>query len=71
VCLDHRLNINRPTKRGKEMSPSEILGSDAHFEYTSCYFKVVTLFIRNLFRVRLPYLLLTKGLDTLRCSNGT
>jgi hypothetical protein len=34
------------------------LGSDAYFEYTSCNFKVVTLFIRNLFRVRLPYLLL-------------
>jgi hypothetical protein len=32
------------------------LGSDAYFEYTSCYFKVVTLFIRNFFRVRPPYL---------------
>jgi hypothetical protein len=27
------------------------------FEYTSCYFKEVTLFVRNLFQVRLPYLL--------------
>jgi hypothetical protein len=27
------------------------LGSDACFEYTSCYFKVVTLFVRSLFRV--------------------
>jgi hypothetical protein len=34
------------------------LGSDAYFEYTSCYFKVVTNFVRNLFRVRLPYFLL-------------
>jgi hypothetical protein len=32
-----------------------------NFKYTSCYFKVVTLFIRNLFRVRLPYLLLLRG----------
>jgi hypothetical protein len=38
------------------------LGSDAYFEYTSCYFKVVTLFTRNLFRVRLPYLLLISSL---------
>jgi hypothetical protein len=37
------------------------LGSDAYFEYTSCYFKVVTLFVRNSFRVRLPYLLLIRG----------
>jgi hypothetical protein len=29
---------------------------DAYFEYTSCYFKVVIFFIRNLFWVRLPYL---------------
>jgi hypothetical protein len=29
--------------------------------YTSCYFKVVTLFVRNLFRVRLPYLLLIRS----------
>jgi hypothetical protein len=28
---------------------------------TSGYFKVVTLFIRNLFRVRLPYLFLIRG----------
>jgi hypothetical protein len=28
--------------------------------YTSCYFKVVTLFMRNLFRVRLPYLLIRR-----------
>jgi hypothetical protein len=32
-----------------------------YFDYTSCYFKVVTLFVRNLFRVRLPYLLLTRS----------
>jgi hypothetical protein len=38
------------------------LGSDAYFEYTSCYFKVVTLIVRNLFRVRLPYLLLIRRL---------
>jgi hypothetical protein len=38
------------------------LGSDACFKYTSCYFKVVTFFIRNLFRVRLPYLLLIRSL---------
>jgi hypothetical protein len=31
-------------------------------EYTSCYFKVVTLFVNNLFRVRLPYLLLIRSL---------
>jgi hypothetical protein len=37
------------------------LGSDAYFEYTSCYFRVVTLFIRNLFGVRLPYLLLIRN----------
>jgi hypothetical protein len=37
------------------------LGSDVYFEYTSCYFKVVTLFKRNLFRVRLPYLLLIRS----------
>jgi hypothetical protein len=36
-------------------------GSDAYFEYTSCYFKVLPLFIRNLFRVRLPYLLLIRS----------
>jgi hypothetical protein len=36
------------------------LGSYAYFEYTSCYFKVVTLFMRNLFRVGLPYLLLIR-----------
>jgi hypothetical protein len=42
------------------------LGSDAYFEYTSCYFKVVTLFIRNLYRVRLPYLLNTSGPPQLR-----
>jgi hypothetical protein len=34
------------------------LGSDGYCEYTSCFFKVVTFFIRNLFRVRFPYLLL-------------
>jgi hypothetical protein len=38
------------------------LGSNAFFEYTSCNFKVVTLFIRNLFRVRLQYLLLIRKL---------
>jgi hypothetical protein len=30
------------------------------YEYTLCYFKVVTLIIGNLFRVRLPYLLLIR-----------
>jgi hypothetical protein len=39
------------------------LGSDAYLEYTSCYFKVVTLFISNLFRVRLPYLLLIRSYE--------
>jgi hypothetical protein len=34
------------------------LERDAYFEYTSCYFKVMTLFLRNLFQVTLPYLLL-------------
>jgi hypothetical protein len=37
------------------------LGSDTYFEYTSCYFKIVTLFIGNLFRVRLPYLFLIRS----------
>jgi hypothetical protein len=37
------------------------LGRDAYFEYTSWYFKVVTLFIRNLFRVRLSYVLLIRS----------
>jgi hypothetical protein len=32
------------------------LWSDVYFEYTPCYFKVVTLFVRNFFRVRLLYL---------------
>jgi hypothetical protein len=32
---------------------------------TSCYFKVVTLFIRNLFRVSLPFLLLIRRTDVL------
>jgi hypothetical protein len=36
------------------------LGSDAYFEYMSCYVKEVTLFVRNLFRIRLPYLLLIR-----------
>jgi hypothetical protein len=47
------------------------LGSDA-FEYTSCYFKVVTLFVRNLFRVRLPYLLLIRKCKGIiqRCKHG-
>jgi hypothetical protein len=35
------------------------LRSAAYFEYT-CYFKVVTLFVKKLFRVRLPYLLLIR-----------
>jgi hypothetical protein len=38
------------------------LGSDAYCEYKSCYFKVVTLSIRNLVRVRLPYLLFIRRL---------
>jgi hypothetical protein len=38
------------------------LGSDAYFECTSCYFEVVTLFIKNLFWVRLPYLLIIRRL---------
>jgi hypothetical protein len=38
-------------------------GSDAYFEYKSYYFKVGTLFIRNLFRARLPYLLLIRRLN--------
>jgi hypothetical protein len=37
-----------------------ILGSDAYFEYTSCYFKIVTTFVRNLLRVRVSYLLLIR-----------
>jgi hypothetical protein len=45
------------------------LGSYTYFQYTSCYFKVVTLFVRNLFRVRLPYLLLIRGIHTY--STGT
>jgi hypothetical protein len=41
-----------------QQTPLWNLRSDAYFEYTSCYFKVATFFARNLFRVRLPYLLL-------------
>jgi hypothetical protein len=44
-----------------KLNLNQSIGSDAYFEYTSCYFKVVTLFIRNLFRVRLPYLYLFVG----------
>jgi hypothetical protein len=48
--------------------------SDKYFEYTSCNFKVVTLFIRNSFRVRLPYLLLIRRLmmmkDALCCKHN-
>jgi hypothetical protein len=40
------------------------LGSDACFENTSCYFKLVTLFFRNLFRVRVPHLLLIRSSHT-------
>jgi hypothetical protein len=35
--------------------------SDAYFKYTLFYFKVVRLFIRNLFRVRHPYSLLIRS----------
>jgi hypothetical protein len=37
-----------------------------YFEYTPCYFKKVTLFIKNLLRVRLPYLLLIRSVQQLK-----
>jgi hypothetical protein len=37
------------------------IGDSIHWIHR-CYFKVVTLFVRNLFRVRLPYLLLIRSL---------
>jgi hypothetical protein len=36
--------------------------ANAYFAYTTCYFKVVTFFKRNLLRVTLPYLLLIRSI---------
>jgi hypothetical protein len=57
------------------------LGKDEYFEYTSWYFKVVILFVRNLFRVILKvyssifitysYVLLIKSLTTTHSRNTT
>jgi hypothetical protein len=48
VYFSIKLNFNQQTSIWK-------LVSDAYFECTSCYCKVVTLFVRNLFRVRIGY----------------
>jgi hypothetical protein len=40
---------------------------DVYFEYNSCYFKLVTLFIKNLFWVILPYLLFDRSLYLCFC----
>jgi hypothetical protein len=46
------------------------LGSDAYFKNTSCYFKVVALFIRYSFRVRLQYLLLIRSCKLINIIDG-
>jgi hypothetical protein len=60
--IKHQYHSSIPMKlKLSQQTPIWNLRSDAYFDYTSCYFKVVTLFIRNLFRDRLPHLLLIRG----------